>query len=1449
MAPSYTTNSGIEKPLDGEQTGSWGDTVNLNMDIIDRSLTGVGSITLSGTTHTLTTTDGTLTDGQYRVLVLGGTPSGTNTITVSPNDQTKLYFVVNNSGQDAVFTQGSGGNVTVANNTNKMIYADGAGAGAAVVDFTDRFAASNIDIDGGTIDATVIGGSSAAAATVTSLTTTGTVNANDLVSGTAVITSSANNPLTVTASDTSAAAQTVALFTTSSGGGAYLQVDDGSLANPTWRFYTYGSEDLSIGAGNAAGVTFDGSTNNATFAGELWIKTNASDTLPTLDASTRAYISANATTTDNANFSIISGTAGYSQVFFGDSADENAGGIWYYNADNSMSFRTNANSASLVLDNNQNALFAADVGIGGVTPAGQLHVYDGTSANQVVIIESSANTAYSVVQYRTNAGNWDMGVGGSSTASPDTWFLYDGANTLFTVDATSATFAGDVNLSAASGTIDLANAGNRGIYYDGTLVNVFSTVAGGDVQLDATDQVRFKTASTERMRIDSSGNVGIGTSSPSAKLDVNGTLSAGATTISTGSSGAIANANADELVLESNGNAGISILTPNTNTGIIYFADSDSERQAIIQYAHSTDEMSFYTNGTSGLALTIDSSQNVGIGIASPAAKLQVESSISHASTHYLNSDAQLLLRNTSGDSTARTVLKLVSSSSGNTSSIVYGNGSSTFTIDDRQNERMRIDSSGNVGIGTSSPAYALDVAGDIRTSSGALRVGATGGDTIDIFQVSGGGYLSQPGSRWLGFGTNNTERMRIDSSGNVGIGTSSPSAKLDVAGTLSASGDATVSRSAVGGTVGLTIQNSATSGASAARLQLDVSDSSTADPYVWWSTDSTNVYAGIDNDDSDKFKIGNSFSTPFVAFEKTTNNATFTGTQHILSQATPSYPPSGKGVEILYDGAGDKGLIQSYDRSGAAFKNLRFNAAAYEFNIGNATFGGNIGFSGSNPNILGNDDDGVLIVSGGIATNDGANLILYGGAHATLANDIQLRADATEVYRYDHSATKHVFSAAGSEIATITSSGNVGIGTSSPSSYDASANNLVVYENGNAGITIASNTTTSGSIYFADGTAGSEPYRGVVQYNHASDYMRFLTQAIERMRITSSGRVGIGTSSPVYLFDTYNSSTGTDYIAGRFYSAAAESGESRTWLKVEKASNFGGAIGGYLTQGVGSGLLLGTQNSSATPTERMRITYTGNVGIGTTSPAVRLHVSSGASNEVARFEGTNTPYISIYDTGVRQAYWIASTSIILRTENSKDLDIGTLNPNAFLFTTNNTERMRIDSSGNVGIGTSSPSAKLTVSGGNVRSDNGYNVEWGTSSVAAWKGYSGASGYLIGYTNGSERLRIESDGGVKVVNAAYNPPTTDNDLSFDQSATNNFTCTPTGSGTLTFTNHTAGQSGNILLDNSGGHAISLAATTKGDANLATTISTAGVYWLSYYDNGTNAYVTTSAALV
>ena len=88
----------------------------------------------------------------------------------------------------------------------------------------------------------------------------------------------------------------------------------------------------------------------------------------------------------------------------------------------------------------------------------------------------------------------------------------------------------------------------------------------------------------------------------------------------------------------------------------------------------------------------------------------------------------------------------------------------------------------------------------------------------------------------------------------------------------------------------------------------------------------------------------------------------------------------------------------------------------------------------------------------------------------------------------------------------------------------------------------------------------------------------------------------------------------------------------------------------------------------------------------------------------------------------------------------------------------------------------------------------------------------------------------------------------DNDGSFDMNAGQNFKCTPTGNFTLTFTNITNGQSGFIILVNSGGHTISLAATSKADANLAATVTTAGTYILSYISDGTNSYLTNSAVM-
>ena len=93
-----------------------------------------------------------------------------------------------------------------------------------------------------------------------------------------------------------------------------------------------------------------------------------------------------------------------------------------------------------------------------------------------------------------------------------------------------------------------------------------------------------------------------------------------------------------------------------------------------------------------------------------------------------------------------------------------------------------------------------------------------------------------------------------------------------------------------------------------------------------------------------------------------------------------------------------------------------------------------------------------------------------------------------------------------------------------------------------------------------------------------------------------------------------------------------------------------------------------------------------------------------------------------------------------------------------------------------------------------------------------------------------------------ITGVAIGTVTTDNDLSFDMSVTNNFKCTVAGTGALTFTNITSGQSGNIWLDNSGGHVISAAATTYISSADLTTINTAGVYFMSYFSDGTNVIV-------
>jgi len=133
MASTYTSNTGIEKIGSGEQAGTWGNTTNNNLDIIDRALNGSVTLTITGNT-TLTTSDGTLSNGQFKIIILAGSPSGAYDLTIDPNDQQKWYFIKNSSGQTATVKQGggSGSTVAVATGLTAILFADGTGANANV---------------------------------------------------------------------------------------------------------------------------------------------------------------------------------------------------------------------------------------------------------------------------------------------------------------------------------------------------------------------------------------------------------------------------------------------------------------------------------------------------------------------------------------------------------------------------------------------------------------------------------------------------------------------------------------------------------------------------------------------------------------------------------------------------------------------------------------------------------------------------------------------------------------------------------------------------------------------------------------------------------------------------------------------------------------------------------------------------------------------------------------------------------------------------------------------------------------------------------------------------------------------------------------------------------------------------------------------------------------------
>ena len=233
----------------------------------------------------------------------------------------------------------------------------------------------------------------------------------------------------------------------------------------------------------------------------------------------------------------------------------------------------------------------------------------------------------------------------------------------------------------------------------------------------------------------------------------------------------------------------------------------------------------------------------------------------------------------------------------------------------------------------------------------------------------------------------------------------------------------------------------------------------------------------------------------------------------------------------------------------------------------------------------------------------------------------------------------------------------NVGIGTASPA-----AALHIVKSGGNNGIRIITDNTFNGFVHFGD---TEDDNIGRIVYSHSENAMQFVTSDAERMRIDSSGRVGIGTTSPATPLHVETSGNSV----ALFKSTTANS---------NIVFRDGTATADVTVGSVDNGQFRIQVNNN----ERLRIDSSGRVGIGTTSPAYPLHISSTFGLPIL-IERTNSR-----NAGIR--FKDNQTTSVDSVNIKADI-------NDFVITTGGNEAMRIDSSGNVGIGTSSPNGRTEI--------------------------------------------------------------------------------------------------------------------------------------------------------
>jgi hypothetical protein len=291
-----------------------------------------------------------------------------------------------------------------------------------------------------------------------------------------------------------------------------------------------------------------------------------------------------------------------------------------------------------------------------------------------------------------------------------------------------------------------------------------------------------------------SGNVGIGTASPDTFLHVNA-----------GSAGVVSGHSTTRLLVEDDTAASIGILTPNNQTAYYMIGDVDDNYVAGISYDHSTDKMSIFSNNA--VRMTIDSSGDVGIGTESSDPETTLEVRENHSTTYsstglsWSIANDVLFLNNedTSADYTSmyfrvrgtlapsgRIALERTANYNGDFTFSLRNSGAISYA-----QEKMRITSAGNVGIGTTSPQAELHI-GQIHNPTILLSdtdYGDTSTDGFKIEQYNANAYLVNQENGSIFFGTNATNRGEFRNNGDLKVynlaGTSSRAVLTDSSGNV----------------------------------------------------------------------------------------------------------------------------------------------------------------------------------------------------------------------------------------------------------------------------------------------------------------------------------------------------------------------------------------------------------------------------------------------------------------------------------------------------------------------------------------------------------------------------------------------------------------------------------------------------------------------------------------